>query len=650
MCCILRADPMAKAHLVSSRTLGVLLSATLVLACQSEQKKVTPTTASTAGATGAPTVPPPLAQDPTVPPGVVPPGTGAKVELASGGTIHALTAEPDVLGHFVIANGSDLLKDIKTQLMIAKYAGFLEESALRSVVSMALEQRSGMAQAFDLAAPMGCALVDPQQPEPKIGCTFGYRGGAKQFITDIGEQNKQPDGSGHIAAYSVDGKSVFVDEAGGQVVVSSGKDTFSKTSAYLERNLIARARDIHGDLEVVVYVASAFDRYRDVINPLLEQFSGMGAATPPSTGNPAIDGAVQAFTSYQKRSSKQGFERIAEISQFTLFFSVEPAGVMIGGASFPKPGSRAALEAAQFGGLKLDSATAGAAPSGTAMLAAFHTNPRVHEMASVVEMRKLVAEIWAPVSGRDAASIEAAFTAYQAENADLYDGQAMLALANEPGAPVALMTAAHLNAGKAARDSWKAWSASFTPQNVLGATFSQYLSWKFTPDAATVDGVPVDRWTIEPGPAVSKQIESSMPADAKVMVDKVLGGLFLHIDRAEAGGHVIHTIAPKAESNFMKRAIAAVQGKDNVGTQAGFAKVVQRDPDAVGVMAVDVKQVLNLVRNAANYGAKPGNLPNLGTDLADFYATFRYATDGTSAMEFVISQQMIDQIKAIVPK
>jgi hypothetical protein len=649
MCCILRADPMAKAHLVPSRTLGVLLSATLVLACQSEQKKVTPT--STAGATGAPTgaptTPPPLG-DPAVPPGVVPPGTGSKVELASGGTILALTAESDILGHFVIANGSDLLRDIKTQLMIPKYAGFLEEAALRSVVSMALEQRGSMAQAFDLAAPMGCALVDPQQPEPKVSCTFGYRGGAKQFVTDIGEQNKQPDGSGHVAAYSVDGKSVFVDEVGGQVVVSSGKDTFSKTSAYLERNLIGRARDINGDLEVVVYVATAFDRYRDIINPLLDQFSGMGAATPPTTGNPAIDGAFQAFTAYQKRSSKQGFERIAEISQFTLFFSVEPAGVMVGGAAFPKPGSRAAQEAAQFGGLKLDSATAGAAPSGTALLAAFHTNPRVHEMASVVEMRKLVAEIWAPVSGRDAASIEAAFTAYQAENAALYDGQAMFALANEPGAPVALMTAAHLAPGKTARDSWKAWSASFTPQTVLGATFSQYLSWKFTPDAATVDGVPVDRWTIEPGPAVGKQVES-MPADAKVMIDKVLGGLFLHIDRAEVGGHVVHTVAPKAENNFMKRAIAAVQGKDNVGAQAGFAKVVQRDPDAVGVMALDVKQVLNLVRNAANYGAKPGNLPNLGTDLADFFATFRYTTDGTSAMEFVVSQQMIDQIKAIVP-
>lgn len=640
---------MAHAHPVSSRTLGVLLSASLVLACQSEQKKVNPTPATTAGATGAAATPPPPSGDPAVPPGVTPPAPAGKVELASGGTIHALTAESDVLGHFLIADSSALLRDIKTQLVVARYAGFLEEAALRSLVSMALEQRGSMAQAFDLAAPMGCVLVDPQPPEPKVSCTFGYRGGAKQFVTDIGEQNKQPDGAGHVAAYSVQGKSVFVDDLANQVVVSSGADTFGKTSAYLDRNLIKRAGDVHGDVEIVAYVSTLFDRYRDVINPLLDQFSGMGA-TPPPTGNPAIDGAVQAFTSYQKRSSKQGFDRIAEIAQLSVFFSVEPAGVMFGGASFPKPGSRAAQEAAQFGGLKLDGATAGAAPSGTAMLAAFHTNPRVYEMASMSDMRKLVAEAWAPVSGRDAASIEAALSAYHAENAALYDGQAMFALTNEPGAPLALMTAAHLAAGKSARDSWKAWSQSFTPETVLGATFSQYLTWKFTPDAATVDGVPVDRWTIEPGPAADKQLATNMPADAKAMVDKVLGGMYLHIDRAEVGGHVVHTVAPKAESSFMKRAIGAVQGKDNIGTQAGFAKVVQRDPDAVGVMAVDVKQVLAFVRNLANYGAKPGNLPSLGTDLADFYATFRYSADGTSAMEFVVSQQIIDQIKTMVPK
>lgn len=637
---------MAHALSVSHRTLGVLLSSTLVLACGNEQKKAQPTPTTTAAATGAAVTPPPTTPDPTQPVVAAP---ATKVELASGGTVNALGNDANVLGHFMVANSSRLLGDIKAQLVTPRYAGFLEESTLRSLVSMALDKRANMAQNVDLAAPLGCVLADFKMPEPAVSCTFGYRGGATQFVKELGEQNKQQDGAGHVAAYnSPNGQTVYVDEVAGQVVVSSGKDTFNTTQGYLQNNMIGRAGAVNGDVEIVAYVATAFDRYRDVITPILDQIGNLNQ-TPPSTGNPAVDGALQAFTSYQKKSSKQGFERIAELTQLTMFFSVEPAGVMFGGAMFPKPGSRVALEAAQYGGLKLDAAFAGSAPTGAAMLASFHANPAMNESPSVVEMRRLVSEIWAPLSGRDAAGIEAALAGFQAENAALYDGQGVFTVGNEAGAPFALFIGSHLQPGKSAREGWKAWSSGFTPEAVLGANLSQYLTWKFTPDAANVDGVAVDRWTFEPGPAIKGKIEAEMRADAKVMVDKVLGGLFLNVDRAETNGTVLITIAPKAEANFMRRAIGAAQGNGNVGAGAGMAKALARDPSGVGVLAFDVKEILAMVKNMANYGAPVGALPNVGTDLGDVYATFRYSTDGTSAMEFVISQQIIDQIKTLIP-
>lgn len=642
-CCILRTETMAPALLAPSRTLTVLLSASLVAACTTnEQKKTAPTTTTTAGATGAATPP---ATDPTAP--VVPAGAPDKITLASGGTIHALTNDEKVLGHFVIANTSALLKDIKTQIAPPRAATMLEESSLRAIIGMGLGPRSNIAQALDLAAPIGCALVEVQ-PEPQVGCTFGYRGGAKAFVADLGEENKLQDAAGHVAGYSIDGKSVYVDELGPQIVLTNGADLFKQVSPYLERNLIVRAGAVYGDIEIVGYVATAFDRYRSQITPLLEQLSGTDA-TPPKTDNPALDGMLAAFSAYQKRSSKQSFDRIAEVSQLNVYLSVEPAGFMAGGAAFALPGSRMAQEAAQFGGQRLDPAAAGIAPTGTAMLAAFHANPRVFEQPSAVEMRRLLADAWAPLAGRDAAGIEAAIAAFQAEQAGLYDGQSLLALGNEPGAPVGLMIANHLAAGQSARDGWKAWSASFTPDSVLGKNFSQYMTWKFTPDAANIDGVAVDRWTIEPGAAVA-QMASSMPADAKVMLDKVLGGMFLHIDRAEVGGYVVHTLAPKAEASYMKRVIAAVQGTGNVGATSGVAKVLARDPEAVGVLAVDIKQVLDLARNVVtNYANKPASrVPNYGLDLSDFFATFRYSTDGTSTVEFVFSQPMIDQLKPLM--
>lgn len=633
----------------SPRTLAVLLPSLLVsLACNSGDQKKTEPTAGTAG-------PAPVAGKDTPPtvadPGTPPPTTSAvaAVTMGSGGQIHALTAEPEILGHFAVANASRLLTDIKTQLVPPKYAGFLEEAALRSLLSMALDKRSNLALNYDLAAPAGCALVEPKLEDIKVGCTFGYKGGAKAFVTDLGELNKQADGGGHVAAYGVEGKMVYVDDLDGAVAVSSGADTFARTQAYLKRNIVDRAADIHGDIEVVAYVGTVLDRYRAELAPIFEQFSGAGAPQQP-TGNPAVDGAVKAWTDYRQKSSKTSIERIGEFAQFTMFFSVEPAGVMMGGALFPKAGSRVAQDMAVYGDTRLDPAFAGLAPTGTAMLYAMHMSQRAFELQSAIEGRKMLSEVWGSLSGREAAVIEAAIAAFQTENAATYDGQHLVAIGREPGALFGLTLASRLQAGKTARDAYKLWSTVFTPELVLGAEFSQYVTWKFTADAATIDGVAVDRWTIEPTEKVKTEMQSKMDAEAKAFVDKALGGLYLNIDRAEVGGNVVFVVAPKAEAAYMKRAIAAAQGKDNVASEPGLAKVLARDTQTAGVLAVDVKQGMAWVRDLAQFGAKTSDIPqNIGTDLGDFYLTIRYTTEGATAMEYVFAQQLIDQLKPMIP-
>ncbi|HEY0137169.1 MAG TPA: hypothetical protein VGB85_23960, partial [Nannocystis sp.] len=330
---------MSHALLVTpSRTLAVLLSS-LALAggtfgCnKDEQKKAEPTAATAGTAPADAKDPATTVADVTAP---ISSAVGA-VALASGGRIAPLSAEPDILGHFAIANMSRLLVDVKTQLVPPKYAGFLEEAALRSLLSIALEKRGNLAMNFDMAAPFGCALVDPKVEDIKLGCAFGYKGGAKAFVTDLGEAEKAADAAGHVAAYTVEGKSIYVDALGEGVVVSAGAETFNKTQSYLQRNVVARAGEIHGDIEVVVYMSTVVDRYRDQLAPLFEQADSQ---EPAPSGNPAVDGAVKAWTDYRKRSGKTTVDRIAEFAQFTGFFSVEPAGVMMGGALFPKAGSR----------------------------------------------------------------------------------------------------------------------------------------------------------------------------------------------------------------------------------------------------------------------------------------------------------------------
>jgi hypothetical protein len=636
----------------SPRTLAVLLPSLLVcasLACNKDEQKKTEPTASTAG------TPPVAGKDtPTTPPvaeGTTPQVASAvgAVTMGSGGQIAALSAEPEILGHFAIANASRLLADVKTQLVPPKYAGFLEEAALRSLVSIALDKRSNLALSYDMAAPLGCALVEPKLADIKVSCTFGYKGGAKAFVTDLGDLNQQPDAAGHVAAYGVEGKSVYVDALGDAVVVSSGADTFGKTQAYLKRNIIDRAATIHGDLEIVAYVATVVDRYRAELTPFFDQMAG--GPPPAPSGNPAVDGAVKAFMDYRQKSSKTSIDRISDFSQFTMFFSVEPAGVMMGGALFPKAGSRAAQEMATYGETRLDPAFAGLAAKDTVALYAMHMSQKAFELQSAVEGRKLISEVWGSLSGRDAALIEAAITAFSKENAALYDGQHLIAFGRQPNALFGLTIASRLQAGKSARDSWKTWTSVFTPDIVLGAEFSKYATWSFKTDAATIDGVAVDRWSIEPSAEIKKKIEADMDAEAKAFVDKALGGLVLNIDRAEVGNTVVFTIAPKAEAAYMKRAIAAAQGKEAVAGEPGLGKVLARDTQTSAILAVDVKQGMAWLRDLAQFGAKTENIPkNIGTDLGDFYLTMRYTAEGATALEYVFSQQLIDQLKPMIPQ
>ena len=639
--------------ITSSRTLLVLFSSTLALAgslaCTKEDPKATATTAATAATAGTPAVP----GTPTTPgtpavvagPAAVPMGTG-DVAVSGGGTISGLSAEPEVLGHFALVNASQLLADVKTQLVPAQYAGMLDEAALRGMIAIALDKRGNLARNYDLAAPLGCALVDPTPTYPKVSCVFGYTGGAKAFIGDLGEEDRRPDAGGHTAAYGLEGQVAYIDTLGGSVVVSSGAETFGKTQGYLQRNIVDRAGKIHGDIEIVVYVSTIFDRYRSVLEPLLK---GMNTQTPPTTGNPAVDGMMGAFSSYSQRSGQNTAQRISEISQFSVFFSVEPEGVAIGGAMFPKPGTRMADEMAMYGTPRLDPAFASTAPSGTAMMFAFAMTPQVQPLPSMVDARKMMAEGWGALTGREPAALDAAIAAFQAENAALYDGHTLMALGREPGALFGFEIASRLQSGKAARDSWKAWSASFTPEAVLGAEFSKFVTWNFTPDAATVDGVAIDRWTIAPGAEAKARMAKDMKPEVQAGVDQMLGGWYLNIDRAETGGSVIFTIAPKAEASYMQRAIAAAQGKGSIAGTPGLTRVLGRDPKTTGVLAVDLRAGLEWARDLAKFGARTENLPqNLGTDLGDFYFTMRYA-EGAMVMEYVFSQQLIAQIKALIP-
>ena len=70
-----------------------------------------------------------------------------------------------------------------------------------------------------------------------------------------------------------------------------------------------------------------------------------------------------------------------------------------------------------------------------------------------------------------------------------------------------------------------------------------------------------------------------------------------------------------------------------------------------GVLAVDLKDGMAWVRGLSEYGAETTGVPqNIGTDLGDFYLTVRYTKAGATAMEYVVSQQLVEQLKTMIPQ
>jgi hypothetical protein len=553
-----------------------------------------------------------------------------------------------VFGHFVIPNGAQLLTETKEQLMIPAYKGFLDEAALRSLVSLQLpEKRKPLAQNFNIAAPMGCVLVDIKAyKDAPASCTFAYKGGAKQLVTDLGDQDKQADAAGHLAKYRLEGQDVYVDELGDHVVLSGYDDVFAKTRVYIEKNLIGRAGSIRGDFEAVGFLSDAFAYYRQDIQPFLDEYEQMQQPPTDSTGHPGLDAAVKVWTDYNHKSTEQTIQSFGEMAQVSFYMGIEPVGVVTGMSIVPAPGSRFERNSKATGGARISQALSVTAPAKTLMMASFGTKPEAFDNEQAAEVRKVVAESWGALTGHPPSDAENAMTEFLNEYRDNYTGHGLMALVDAKASPLfGAMMASELKPGKSTRSSFEAFSKRFTPEAVVGKEFSQYVTWKFDMETHTVDGVPVDRFTLEPTPKAKQMLEKEMSAKDKEQVDKWFGGIRLIVDRSEVEGRVIWTMSPKGENGFAEQVIAAQKGKGNIGGEP-IGRMLTHDPAASAVMGFDVKSTIAWLKDFPELDRELAEVPDtMGNDLSDVFVTTQQRTDGVFVGEFVIAQPLLDQIK-----
>jgi len=547
----------------------------------------------------------------------------------------------EVLAHFALPNGSTLITEVQTQLVPAAQAAMVNEQMLRTMGGAALGDRGKLATNLDLGKPMGCALVDSQATLVPVACIVGYTGGAAALAADLGTEGKAADAAGHVAKFTVDGQDIFIDDLGGSAVISNHAELFGKAKGYLETNIVGRAASLASDLEIVVFPAAAMARYEAQLKPFLEQMQKI--QTMPSGDNPF----TKAMAGYQAKSNERLVKIIKEMDQFTMAFSVEPIGFVLRTAMFPVPGSDFEKESKLAAAGPFNAALLDELPKSAWFVAGAASN--VHKLAdspAFAELKASMVKAYAESVGKDPAATVAAIDAFIAENDAIYGDQSAGGLIHEPGTLGGFVGVAELESGKSGRDSWKSWSTAFTPEAVLGAEGAKKVTWSFQADAATIGGVPVDRWTIEP----TEESKAKMKKEGGEELAKWetrMGGLKLVINRVEADGKAAFIVSPGADDKAIQAVVDALNGTGGLTGDPGVANIMTRNAGVSGMFALDVKRGAAWLKELLPPD-KAGQIPvDLGGGLDDVFMANSYASTGSTSNEIVVSQRLIDQIRAL---
>jgi hypothetical protein len=622
-------------RVLPSLALSVALATPLACTKSPEGESKPEASAPTAPKTDAPVT---TKDEGGAPPVAKPTEEGISKVVADAATGGGRLERGDALGHFVVPNAARLLDEVRTQASPPKGAAVLNEATLRLMAGGVLGARAGIAEHVTLDKPMGCVLIDDLSSDAPVACAVGYTGGAAAAATDLGAEGKQADGAGHVAHYVIEGRDLYLDDLGSHVVVTNHTSVFAKAKGYLEGNVIGRASAVADDVEVVLYPKAAMGRYSKQIESVM---SMVGAVPTMPAGNPMLD----AFTEYSRTSSTRTLEYYRGIDQADFGLGLEPVGLVFRYAMFPSPGSTAQTDSQAIAAGPVDVAMVQQLPAETWLLSASTVDWKAAwQLESAAAMREVMIDAYAKAVGRDAAAVRTAVETFLEENSALYGRDFAFAVMHLPGTQGGLVVSRKL--ASPARDKWKPWTEGFDPTTVLGPEGVKQVTWSFQADALDVDGVAVDRWTIEPGPDAKATIKAKAnPTVAEI--ERRFGGLKLEIDRVELADRVLFVIAPGAQERYIRAAIAATKGGPSTGSDAGLTALLARNPDTSVIMAVDVAGALGWAREVLPAEATAKVPPGLGVDLGDFYVSATYGASGRQHGEMVLSQGMIDGLRKL---
>lgn len=561
-----------------------------------------------------------------------------------------------VLGHVLIPSGTALFADLRERVFPEYSAPKLRLEALTERIVRRAGLNPVVAARIDLQRPLACVFGDLGQDPGDFVCTFGYAGGAAALVRDLGAST---DVEGHAGLVTGE-TALYLDALGKDVAISGTRDFFPRTQAYLASNVVARSPEVRAGAEVVVFSRDVFGRYGAAIEA--------AAATPDARKQARIEETLASAPA----SIRRGFEilqladrefdalnvrELAEHEQVSFALTIGDHGAALAWQFVPVAGGRFP-GASVSRGRKLDAGFVESLPDGALALVAQNLDPRAVRAwsmysaggateAEVLLRQRAVADAMSALRGARVSPESVGREA--AEEAALYDGHVAHLLLEQPGSPLGLgiLSTHRLLPGADARAAWLAWTRRFSAEAVLGAAASKFLPWSFTPAAYTIDGVPVDRWTIR----LSRLLESEAADDLGVVAPSLVTE-GLNIDRLEVGGQVHFVIAPGAEELLLRRTLAARDGGASLHDDVRLSAVLRRASGANVVMAFDFARSVDwFERVLVHFGVlEAGSLPrSFGRGLDDVYMHFSEPEAGLVSGELVVGPGILAGLRRWTP-
>ncbi|MCR9160755.1 MAG: hypothetical protein ACE37F_04035 [Nannocystaceae bacterium] len=547
----------------------------------------------------------------------------AMIQSATAAAAAAPHLEHDnILGHFMMGNAVESVKEIKEQVAPPAQAGFVDVEALKSLASMQMGERSMVAINIDLNEPFGCALVDTDVVEFPVACVVAYKGGTEALVKDMGAKDKVADAKGHVAAYTIEGETIYVDALGDDIALSNHPDLFAQAKDYLEANIVGRADKAIADFELMVYPNAAMKRYADEVEDLGKLFADMARETPSAP--------------------KDIKKTIEELDQFAVGLGLTPAGAHFSVATHAKPGSDLAKRFDTTYSGRMDVDFVSKLPMSTFAFAGMQTGEGILENDAWKQAVTSITDDIAKEFDMTPLEMRAKLEAFIEEESELYTNDIAMGMVYEPGTLGGLV----LEVGKktSGRDKWKAWSETFTVDSILPKEGQEAIQWSFGSSDTTVEGVEIDRWTIALTPEAMKEAGSDPDFER---VRKMWPDLTLRVDRAELDDRVIFMVAPTESDTYMKSAILATRDGKTIADHTGWSKLGTGRSGLTALYAVDLAGGVDWLRPLLP-PSDAADIPSpLGAGLDDLTLVMRHPAPGVVSGSFNMSQELIDQLRKL---